>query len=301
MTQEAVFSPEVSHKPISLTREGQIFRLAFPYKAEYVELARSLPFAVFDGDSKSWTCLVSVQAVDLLRQWYARGLTDSEPDHYLLPGEQLRPAAAAVLRAHAGKRPYAVSIGIRSDITYSRLKSIVGAQWDKKMTALTYPAASAAALAEQVAKGFIADPDGVLTPKDGATAVLFDSRSGAFKTHGPDPRAQEAFDKFFPATDVISAWRDKGLDVSFIDEFTEAMYKGELARHFPLPTPEGFKIDLFPHQRVNYSVAVARGGHAVFDEPGLGKSATAIAAGYHLLAAGLVPRVVVVTPTASEH
>lgn len=280
--------------PISLDREGPVFRLSFGYREELVAAVRGLPYATFDSETRSWTCAVCLQSVESLRQWFVAGTVDVNVDTLVETGEELKVASPAVLRSGAGKKPYIVSIGIRDDRTYTRLRAVVGAQWDKRLSGLTYPSSSAAALSDLVSKGIIADPEGLLT-REGAV-VLFDSRTGELGVNGADARASDAFSKHFPSKDVVQLWRDKGLEVSFLDEFTEAMYEAERARVEPLGTPEGFKIELYPHQRVSYSVAVAREGHAVFDEPGLGKSATAIAAGYTLLLEGKVERVVVVVP-----
>lgn len=297
MSSGPVFSAASSTAPVTLTREGSVFRLAFAYHPDLVSEIRALPYATFDTDSKTWTCLVCTQAVDTLRSWFVAGRVDVNVDGLLAVGENIKPVAPAVLRRGSGKRPYVVVIGVKSDQTYAKLRSVVGASWDKRLGGLTYPPSSAAALADLVSRGSIADPDRVLSSGTGAL-VMFDARDGAFKVKTEDARAQAAFDESFPARDVVTAWQEKGLEVDFLDEFTRSMYAGELARAHPLDTPEGFKIDLFPHQRVNYSIAVAREGHAVFDEPGLGKSATAIAAGYTLLTQQKISRVIVVVPAA---
>jgi SNF2 family DNA or RNA helicase len=281
---------------IALSREGNVFRLSFPYREELVAAVRTLPYASFDSGGKTWTVVVCSQTVDTLRQWYFSGVLDTSVDTLLQPGENPPPAAAAVLRLGKGKRPYIVTIGIRDDSTFSRLRAVAGASWDKKLSALTYPSSSAVALNELVAKNIISDPDGCLST-DGAV-VMFDTRTGTFTLSTQDTRAREAFSKYFPRRDVVTQWREKNLDVSFLDDFTADMYTAEIARTHPLETPEGFLIDLYPHQRIGYSVALAREGHAIFDEPGLGKSATAIAAGYTRLGRGDITRVVVVVPAA---
>lgn len=280
--------------PISLDREGPVFRLAFPYREELVAAVRSLPYAAFDTDTKSWTCSVCIQSVESLRQWFMAGSVDTNVDSLLEPGESLPVASAAVLRSGAGKKPYVVAIGIRDDRTFTRLRAVVGANWDKRLGGLTYPSSSAAALSDLVQKGIVSDPESLLT-RDGAV-VMFDSRTGQLSLNGNDSRAKEVFAKHFPNKDVVDLWKEKGLEVDFLDDFTKSMYQAELARIRPRATPEGFKIELYPHQNVSYSMAVTREGHAVFDEPGLGKSATAIAAGFTLLREGRAERVIVVVP-----
>lgn len=284
-------------RPVYLTREGSIFKLAFSYNTSLVEKVKSLPYARYDGETKTWSVDVTQQAVDILRKWFeTEGLTDVYVDELLEDNEVLAVAAPATLRPGTLKRPYVVHVGSRDENLFSRLRSVPGAQWDKNEQGLSYPSTSAAALSELVSRAIIADPSRVLTPSD--LTVTFDTRVGSFKVVG-DPRAHSAFMKNFPQRDVVQEWRDKGFDVAFVDVLTEEIYNGERARIGGSLQPKGLLEPLFEFQAVNVAVAVERSGFAVWDQPGLGKTATAIGWAWELMVnRGVADRVVIVVPGA---
>ena len=284
-------------RPVYLTRESGIFKLAFSYNTVLVEKVKSLPYARYDGETKTWSVDVTQQAVDILRKWFeTEGLTDVYVDELLEENEVLAVAAPSTLRPGTLKRPYVVHVGSRDENLFSRLRSVPGAQWDKNEQGLSYPSTSAAALSELVTRGIIADPSRVLTPSD--LTVTFDTRVGAFKVVG-DPRAHSAFIKNFPQRDVVQEWRDKGFDVAFVDVLTEEIYNGERARVSGSLQPKGLLEPLFEFQAVNVAVAVERSGFAVWDQPGLGKTATAIGWAWELMInRGMADRVVIVVPGA---
>lgn len=258
----------VATRPVYLTREGSVFRLAFDYSEALVNRARTLPYASFDGETKSWSALVCTQSVDLLREWFYDGLTDVAVDALLEPGEQLSPCKEATLRSGSLKRPFLVHTAFRDDRLYSRLKSIPGAQWERNAGGLSYGPLCGAALAELVARGVIDDPERLLNPA--GVVVAFDGRTGTFAVRGDD-RAAASFTQNFPAHDVMAVWRDKGLDVAFADEMTEEIYRGERARVGPGLQPEGLVIPLFEYQMTDVAMAAERTGLAVLHSPGLGK------------------------------
>ncbi len=257
-----------SVRRIGLTREGSIFRLAFSGEPGLVTRVKSLPFARFDGESRSWTCQVSTQSVDTLRRWYYEGLVGTAVDDLLEEGEEITPTPGAILRRGTSRRPYKVTMGIRNDALYSQLRAINGASWEKETQSLTYPSAAAAALAEQVTRGVIGDPDNLLSGAD--VMVMFDTRTGRFVVQG-DERAGAAFEKSFPKADMVAVWRERGIDVAFSDEGTAEVYRGELARARGGVDVEGFKATLWPYQRESVAVALERSGFGIFHEMGLGK------------------------------
>jgi superfamily II DNA or RNA helicase len=283
-------------RPIYLTREGSIFRLSFSYSVELHQLVKVLPHAAFDPTTKTWTTLVCAQSVDGLRQLFYRGLTDVSVDSLLASDEVLPTARAASLRAGTPRRPFYVHLAFREDNTYQKLSRLPGAQWEKKAQAVSFPASGAVALAELVARGVIDDPEKLLAPA--AATVAFDSRIGKFTVLGDDKRAAVAFDQHFPASDVVASWKSRGLDVAFLEPFSEQMYHGELARNGPGLQPAGLLLDLFDYQKRTVAVAVTRTGLGVFHEPGLGKTACGIAAGLELLNRQTITRVVAVVPAA---
>ena len=285
------------NRPIFLTREGMTLKLSFSYDERIVALVRALPFARFDGETKSWNVDLTRQAVETLRGWYhADGLTDVYVDELLAPDEALPEAATAVLRPGSLKRPFVVILGKRDDQVFARFRSVPGALWEKQIQGLSYPATSSVALGELVSRGVLSDPLKLLQPAE--VTVAFDGRVGTFAVKG-DPRAQSAFDKNFPARDVVAEWQAKGLDVAFADPFTEEIYRGEIARQGEGLQPRGLREPLFEYQAKNVAVAVERTGFAVWDQPGLGKTATAIGFGWELLEnRKQAERVVVVVPGA---
>lgn len=281
-------------RPIFLTREGDHFRLAFSYDEALVARARTLPYAVFDRTgTRTWTALVCTQSVEALREMFYEGLVDVSVDSLIEDGETITPCTPALLRAGSRNRPFVVQTAVRDDNLYSRLRSIPGASWDKRLNGVTYPPTAAAALAELADRGVISDPERLLRPAD--TTITFDVRSGRFRVMG-DPRAQASFDLNFPKKDVVAAWQSKGLDVAFADPFSEEVYKGELARAGEGLQPAGLLLPLFDYQARTVAYALSRSGVGVWHSPGLGKTPIGVAVGYELLQRGTVNRVVVFCP-----
>ena len=295
MSDAAHDAPISAQRPVYLTREGGHFRLAFPYERGVVDRVKAMPYARFDRESRSWTVPVCTQVLEALRLMDAEGLCDVAPDDLLAEGERVHPVAPAVLRSGTDRRPFRVQVGIRDERLFSRLRTVPGSSWDKGTQSLTYPPTSAAALGELVDRGVVADPDKVLSPS--GVSVSFDARSGRFVARG-DRRAQAALDKYFPGTDVVAAWVERGLDAGFADSTSEEIYRGELARTADSsPAIAGLQEPLFEYQARNVAVALERSGLGVWDAPGLGKTATGIGWGHELVVnRSEAQRVVVVCP-----
>lgn len=283
-------------RPIYLTRSGNTFTLAFSYDADLVERVKQLPYARFDSEGKTWTVDVTTDAVTALRDMFlTRGLTDVCVDELLHDGESIPETAPATLRGGSLRRPFLVLTATRDETLYQRLKTIPGGQWERTLGGITYPATSAAALGELAHRGILADPDKILTPA--AITITFDGRTGTFAVLG-DHRAQAAFTRNFPARDIVSVWQERGYDTAFSDPFTEEVYRGELARHHALQ-PDGLLEPLFDYQAQSVAVAVERSGFGIFDQPGLGKTAQAIAWAHELMNnRHEAPRTIVVVPGA---
>lgn len=273
-----------------------MFRLAFPFNQNIVEKVKGLPYARFDPETRSWTAEVCRESVESLREWFlTAGLTDVCVDELVPVDEPLPDAGVATLRRGSLKRPYLVVMAQRSDAMFARLRALPGAQWETKAGAMSYPPTAAAALSELVNRSILVDPDRLLTPAD--ITVQFDARTGTFAVAG-DPRADSAFRQYFPQRDVVVEWRAKGFDVGFSDAFAEEVYRGEISRNRELH-PEGLLEKLFPYQAQSVAVAVNRSGFAVWDQPGLGKTAQAIAWAFYLMEnTGEAQRCVIVTPGA---
>jgi len=283
-------------RPIMLTREGRIFRLAFAFNTNLVDKVKTLPYAKFDPNTRSWTAEVCQQSVDLLREWFSTaGLTDVSVDQLIAPDEVLSDAGVATIRHGSIKRPYMVVMASRSDSLFAKLRALPGAQWEKNAGGFSYPSVAAAALSELVERGVLTDSDRLLSPSD--ITIQFDTRTGSFAVSG-DPRAQIAFNESFPQRDVVSLWQTKGFDVGFSDHFAEEVYRGEIARSEELH-PDGMLEKLFPYQAQSVAIAVNRSGFAVWDQPGLGKTAQAIAWAFHLMVnTNEAERCIIVTPGA---
>ena len=291
--QAASSSAGAASRPIMLTREGDRFRLAFAYRKDLVERMRELPFAHFDRERKAWTCVVSRRSVEQLRRMYYDGLTDVAVDDLLDDTETPPQMPDAVVRHGSSKRPFVVHMATRDDRLYSRLTSIGSGRWERGAGGVSYPASSAAALAELVAKGIVADPDNLLRPAD--VTVTFDARTGRFSVIG-DRRAQPMFDRYFPDRDVVAEWAKRGFDVAFSDELSEEIYRGERARANELLQPKRLTRELYPYQQRDTAIIVERSGFAVLHEPGVGKTPIAIAAGCELIDRGHIERVLLVVP-----
>lgn len=283
-------------RPIFLTRSGADFKLSFAYDPRLVERIKLIPYSSWDPEGRNWLVRVSKVSVDMLRDMFLNeGLTDVCVDELIDSNEVLLEFADATLRRGSLRRPFLVQIGKRSDILFNRLKSLPGAQWEKSAQALSYPAGAAAALLELVNRNVIDDPDKLLTPTD--ISITFDIRTGVFKVIG-DPRAEEAFNKRFPHVDIVGEWIKRGFDVSFSDPFAEEVYIGEISRGKEL-YPVGLQESLFPYQAQSVAVAVERAGFAIWDAPGLGKTAQAIAWAHELISnRSEADRCVIITPGA---
>ena len=262
-------SAHTATRPVSLSREANTIRLAFSYNKELIERAQKLGFAEFDSVTSTWTAALCTQSVDQLRGWYNDGLTDVSIDSLIAPGDHIETIRPATLRPGSLRRPYQVSIALRDDNLYARLRAIAGASWSKTTRSISYPPSAAAALTELVERGVIDDPNKLLTPAD--LTVVFDTRDGTFRVNG-DPRAKEAFDRAFPTRDIVTHWKNKGFDVAFSDAFSEEVYRGELARSGPGLQPQGLRATLWPYQAQSVAVATTRTGFGVFHEMGLGKA-----------------------------
>lgn len=258
----------VASRPVYLTREGSVLRLAFPYDKRLVTKAQSLPYARFDAETKTWASQVCTQSIDMLRDWFYEGLCDISVDELLTPDEILVPCPPATLHQGSLRRPYLVTTAFRDEQLFSRLRSIPGSNWEKGTGGLSYGPLAGAALAELVARGVIVDATNLLSPAE--VVVAFDGRTGTFAVRGDD-RAAVAFTKHFPARDVFAAWQAKELDVAFADELSEEIYRGELARNGEGIQPEGLLLPLFPYQMLDVAIATERSGLAILHTPGLGK------------------------------
>jgi SNF2 family DNA or RNA helicase len=289
-----VFPSAASDRPVALTREGPVLRLAFAYNPELVSLVKRLPYAHYDDrGTKSWTVQLCTQTVHGLRWMYAKGMVDRSVDDLLEPDETVEPCPPALLRRGSLRRPYVVSTAVRDQVLFAKLSSLSGAVYSKHNFALTYPDLAACALREFIDRGIIADPERLLTPD--AIVVAFDPRDGEFKVWG-DKRAQAAFDDAFPEFDVEAIWRERGMGVQFLNTLSQELYRGELARVGPGIQPSGLALDLFEHQRRNVAMAVERSALPILDEPGVGKTPSGIGAAAELLTRGLVERAVIVVP-----
>jgi superfamily II DNA or RNA helicase len=271
----------VSDRPIMLTREADVFRLVFVYDLEIHTTVKQMAHARYEPSGKTWTVAVCTQNVDELRKLFAQGLTDVSVDDLIEPGEVINEARQATLRPGSARRPFlAVPAFRNNDTLYAKLRSIPGAQWERSAGAVSYGPMASTALAELVSRGLLDDPQNLLSPA--AVIMAFDGRTGRFVVRG-DPRAQAAFDTKYPEVDVMSVWSERGLDVAFDSDFTKEVYRGELARASEGLQPQGLLEPLFAYQAKTAAVAVERSGLGIFDSPGLGKTATAVATAFELM------------------
>lgn len=283
-------------RPLFVTREGAFFSIGIAPASitTLVSRVRTLPYASYQAENKIWRTPVCVQSVALLREWFLEGLLDRPAEHFLTEGEELPQCLPATLRAGSLRRPYLAQMATRNDGLYARLLAIPGAQWDRRANGVSFPQIAVVSLWDLMDRGILSDPERLTTPA--AVTIGFDNMTGDFRVRG-DARAAEAFKAKFPATDVVSVWRTRNLDIGFVNDFAEEMYRGEVARHGPGVSPAGLRLSLYPHQQQNIAVALERSGLGVFDTPGVGKTATAIAVGHELVVnRQSIPRVVVVVP-----
>jgi len=267
-------------RPVCLTRQGRSFRLTFAFDPSLVDRVKTLPYALFDSESRSWTVPLSVQALDALRGWYLEGLLDVDPDTLVDKGEEVKVAPPAALSGGTTRRPYLVRPAGGDDGVFGRLKAVPGARWERQAKAFSYPPPAASALAELVGRKVIADPQGLLDAA--AITVRFDPGEGRFRVTG-DERAASWFEQGFPQLDVVAEWQSRGIDVALADPFSAEVYHCERVRNGDGFQPDGLLVDLYDYQRVDVATMVARRGMVLASEPGLGKTAVAVAAAHELL------------------
>lgn len=286
---------ELTTAPVHLTREGQIFRLVSAWNPTITDRLRTLPYAAWDGESRSWTCEVCDVSVEELKRMYVEQLVAVWAEDLFEPGEAIPVLKPAILRAGSTKRPFVVHTARRDDALFATLRSLPGYSWNQTSKACTYPAHAAAALSELAERGILADPQQLLQ-RAGVT-VTFDGRRGRFKVLGGPPQAQPQFDRHFPTQDPMALWRERGVEVSFLDDFSAEVYAGEIARRGDGIRPASMTMDLYPYQAQDVAYVVARTGSAILHQPGIGKTAIAVGAGAELLDREAVSRVVFVCPS----
>jgi len=288
-------------RPIHIHREGDHFRLSFEYDRDLVERIRAIHWAEYNRESRTWTIPLSNQAMDALLALHYEGLLNQNPEHLLEPGEVLSDAPDAVLRRGTASRPYVVSVARKDEALHALIKAVPTAYYSKESQGWTCTSQAAAALADLVEKGVLADPDDLLSGEH--IQVTFDVRSGRFTVLCPDERAQAAFDAYFTnkepgeRKDVVAEWRKLGMDVTFTDPFSEEVYLGELLDpENDGIQPDGFLIDLYPYQKHAVALGTLRSGILIADEPGLGKSSQAIGIAYQSMNDGQANRTVIICP-----
>jgi SNF2 family DNA or RNA helicase len=291
-----VVRPLTVARPISITREGRYFRFSFAFDPDLVARVKTLPYALFDNESRTWSAPLSTQAMATLRTWYLDGLLDVDAATLVDPTEEIRVAPPASLSAGTSRRPYLVRPAGSDDNVFNRLKAVPGARWERNARAFSYPAPAAAALADLVARQVVADPQQLLAAA--AITVRFDPSEGRFKVTG-DERAAAWFHKGFPTVDVVTEWQTRGLDVALADPFSAEVYASERTRVSDGFQPEGLLVDLYDYQKVDVATLVARRGMVLASEPGLGKTAVAVAAAHEIVVnRNEATRVIVVCPGA---
>src|SRR5690554_5522118 len=102
-------------RPIHIHREGDHFRLSFEYDRDLVERIRSIHWAEYNRESRTWTIPLSNQAMGALLELHYEGLMSQNPETLIEPGEELSDAPEAVLRRGTANRPYTVSVARKDD------------------------------------------------------------------------------------------------------------------------------------------------------------------------------------------
>lgn len=296
-TVTVIMGPTATSTAVTVSRNGNRWQFVLhDFDPEIRQtLKAGIPFLTYDPQTKAWSAPLTAQSLDTLRSMRWHGLLHPDPDTLVAPGEELPVSRPAMLRPGSTGRPYVVHMATRNDDTYRILNAVPGANWSKDIGGFTYPPAAVLRLAGLVESGVLDDPQRLLDTGQ-TVQVFYDSATGQFVIRG-DSRAAAAFADKFPERDVMSIWRDRGLDVDFADPFTAEMYRGELTRHSEGLQPDGLLVKLHDFQRRDVEFVVERTGSAVFGSMGVGKTAIAIAAAHERLNnRGTVKRVVMVVP-----
>lgn len=280
---------------VKVRRDGRRIYLSFPYRPWLVEWVREFPFAQFNKPESVWTAMWSSQAYQLLAHAQQKGFLDGDVESLTTPDEKLVKAPRALVWARSETGELTVRQRGYDETLWRAMQAISGGRWQRQFW--VFPPGAIVALRGMVRSGVLEDPGNYLSVHE--PTVVFSPDFGEFTVLGEDPRADDAFQRYFPARDVVAQWREKGLKVSFADALTEEVYRGEVARHGDIPD-RGLREPLFEYQRRNVAVALERSGFVIVDEPGLGKTPQAIAVGTTLLGRGEVSRVVVIAPASSR-
>lgn len=274
-----------------------MFVLSAPPGSLSMSNLQSLPYAVEDGGV--WLTAICRDSVEALQNFVSAGLL-VDPDDLVssLVPEDFQFAREGRLSSSSNPiYPYVVWKSRRFD---NGVEGRLGAGvYPKGLEGvkLQVPSSSAGTLAAMVAEGALADPEGLFSSFTADVVICFDARYGDFVCVGSS-YGDSLFENSFPDIDVVAELEDRGLSVSFSDDFSEEVYRGARALVGDGIQPEGISLDLFPYQRRTVAMLVERTGAGVFLAPGLGKTLVAISAGKELLNRGEIDRVVISPPGA---
>lgn len=280
---------------VTARRTGHTVRLAFPYDPQLVDAVKAFPYSEFHKEDREWSVAWCAQTYTVLQAWSEQGICTTPLDELLQGGGPPPPCSDGIVLPRDGGG-YILWPAWRDRKATTRARNLPGSTRMGKSNKYSLSPAAAAPLHQLISEGVYRDPQGALHT-GGDAAVAFDVKSGAMVSSG-DPRVSVSLDRFWPEKDVVGAARDHGVDVRFVDEFSEEVYNGELARRGEGIVPEGLNAELFDYQRTAVAQFRERGGLGVFLAPGLGKTMIGIAGGLQLMADGAVERVVISPPAA---
>lgn len=275
-----------------LRRDQHRLLVSFPYHPDLVALVKELPYAEFQKDTRMWSVAWCAQTVQAMAKWHRAGHIDADITTLLEPEEEPAPCHLGMLLPGPGKHSYQVWLAWRQ-APQNREITKLGSRISKT-NRYKFQSSAAGNLQQLVARGVLSDPHGLLVAGGDAT-IAFDVLSGGMQVAG-DPRVDTAMARHWPKKDVVAAARNHGVDVRFLDAFTEQVYRSELAANGPGIQPDGISVPLFPYQKQAVAQVLERNGLGLFLSPGLGKTLIGIAAGLSLLNNNTIDRVVVCPP-----
>lgn len=145
-------------------------------------------------------------------------------------------------------------------------------------------------------RGIIDQDPNVLFPTPSISVTVSMSPEGVLEVD--NIKANKKFQEIFPNSDIVSKWRSKNIEVLFDSPRTKEIYSTAISK---LPdedfTPEGLLLSLLEFQKQNVRLATSQKAFAILDDPGLGKTISAIASAHELINnRKLVKRAILIVP-----
>lgn len=200
-----------------------------------------------------------------------------------------------IVRTTRKKQPIGIVFIDPQGPFFKQIRNLSNSTWGRIQKVMYLPNEVQPYLRARVEEGLLEDPENILN--DTQLVIGYDGKEGRLVVTN-NTQADSALQKRLPNQDVVKFWKNKGYGVYFDSTLAEGVYNTTLIQSGILPDEVDIpvKMSLFPHQIRNVTYALSSKGFNVFDEPGVGKTPTGVAAGIMYLSKELVDKVVIICP-----